>query len=176
MRTTWTHDIAHAAGVNGIDKHLAEAIVIAESAGNPWAINYEPRYRYLVNVRTGEPFRKLTPAESTSEVPPIDFPTVAGDPDQEWISQQASWGLMQIMGALARELGFKGPYLTELCRVDLNLRLGCVHLGNLLRWANENVEKAVGAYNAGYGGWDSAAGRAYRQKVLALRADLTRIG
>lgn len=171
-RTTWTHDIAAAAGTNRIDPDLVEAIVIVESGGNPWAINYEPRYRYLVDVRNWQPFRKLTELEQTSEIPPADFRSVAGDPDQEWVSQQTSWGLMQLMGALGRELGFRGAYLTELCRLDLNLRLGCLHLSNLLRWAEGDVAQAVAAYNAGRGGWSSPAGQAYARKVLTARKDL----
>lgn len=171
-RTTWTHDIAGEAGANRIDPDLVEAIVIVESGANPWALNYEPRYRYLVDVRTWQPFRTLTEAETASEIPPADFRAVAGDPDQEWVSQQASWGLMQLMGALARELGFKGPYITELCRVDLNLRLGCRHLANLLRWADGDIARAAAAYNAGRGGWASPAGQAYAQKVLGTRKNL----
>jgi soluble lytic murein transglycosylase-like protein len=173
-RTTWTQDIAHAAGVVRLDPDLVEALVIVESAGNPYAWNPEPRYRYLVDCRTGEPFRQVSPDELASRIPPPDFPTLAGDRDQEWLGQGASWGLMQIMGALAREVGFRGAYLTELTRVDLNLRLGCGHLANLFRWANGNEEKAIAAYNAGRGGWASDAGSRYRNKVFNKRTELAR--
>jgi hypothetical protein len=90
-------------------------------------------------------------------VPPKDFPYLAGDRDQEWWAQQASFGLMQLMGGLARELGFKGAYLTALCDPDLNLQIGCKHLSALLKWADGDVTKALGAYNRregwlGFGG------------------------
>ena len=173
MRTTWTNDIREAATAVGLESDLVEAVVISESSGNPWAIRYERHYGYLVDVRTRKPFRPLTELEQRSERAPADFVSLAGNADQEWISQQASFGLMQLMGALARELGFRGPFLTELCRVDVNLRLGCLHLSNLMRWAHGDVQKAVGAFNAGYGNtWDSAAGRAYRLKVFSKRAEL----
>lgn len=172
MRTTWTQDIVHAACAVRLDPDLVEALVIIESAGNPYAWNPEPRYRYLVDARTGQPFRELTAAELASKVPPGDFPTLAGDRDQEWWGQQVSWGLMQLMGALARELGFRGPYLPELTRVDVNLRLGCQHLATLLRWANGDERQAVAAYNSGRGGWAAAAGQAYVDKVFSQRAQL----
>jgi len=47
----------------------------------------------------------------------------------ELLGQQTSWGLMQIMGATARERGFRG-WLTELCDPATNLEWGCRHL----RW------------------------------------------
>ncbi len=151
----------------GISADLVEAVVLVESAGNPSAWNPEPHYQYLWNVRTNAPFRTLTAAERASEVPPADFPFLAGDRDQEWWAQQASWGLMQMMGGLARELGFRGPYIPELVRdPELCLTLGCGHLLRLLIWAEGNVKQALGAYNAGKGGWDSAAGRAYAEKVV----------
>jgi soluble lytic murein transglycosylase-like protein len=172
-RTTWTSDIAAAAGAVRVPADLIEAIVIVESSGNPYAFNPEPRYRYLWNIATNEPFRNLTSDELASKVPPPDFRALAGDRDQEWWGQSVSWGLMQIMGALARELGFRGPYLSELCRADLNLRLGSLHVANLMRWANGDERKAVGAYNAGLGGFASTAGRAYADKVLMTRAHLS---
>ena len=170
--TTWTRDIADAAAAVRLDRHLAEAVVIVESAGNPYAWNPEPRYRWLWDVRKNEPFRDLTSAEIASRIPPADFGTIAGDRDQEWWGQAASWGLMQLMGALARELRFRGPYLTELTRVDLNLRLGCRHLADLVLWAQGDLRRAAAAYNAGRGGWASAAGQAYADKVLNTRANL----
>jgi soluble lytic murein transglycosylase-like protein len=171
-RTTWTGDIASAAAAARVPPDLIEAIVIVESSGNPNAINAEPRYPYLWDVAAWKPFRELSRDELASKLPPPDFRSIAGDRDQEWWAQQMSWGLMQIMGALARELGFRGPYLSELCRVDVNLRLGCLYVGNLLGWSNGDERKAVGAYNAGRGGAVSAAGRAYSDKVFGIRAQL----
>lgn len=151
----------------GISVPLVRAIVQVESTWNRFAWNPEPRYRFLWNVELNRPFRVLTEDERTSEVPPADFPTLAGDRDQEWWGQQASWGLMQIMGAVAREGGFTAPYLPELTDPAANLLVGCRHLRGLLQWAAGDVSKAVGAYNAGRGGFASPAGQAYRAKVKA---------
>jgi soluble lytic murein transglycosylase-like protein len=159
--------IAEAAAAAGLDAALVRAIVRVESDGDRYAWNPEPRYRYLWNVRSSQPFRTLTFAELASEAPPVDFPSLAGDRDQEWWGQQASWGLMQIMGAVAREEGFTATFLPELTDPAANLVVGCRHLRGLVRWAGGNVAKAAAAYNTGRGNWQSAAGRTYSAKVLA---------
>lgn len=153
---------------HGLSPLLIAAIVQVESGGDPFAWNPEPRYRWVWDVRRNTPFRGLTPGESASSTPPGDFFTLAGDRDQEWWGQRASWGLMQLMGAVAREHGFRGPYLTQLVDVDINLDLGCRHLAKLIRRADGNEDLATGMYNAGAGGADSLAGRVYREKVLKV--------
>jgi hypothetical protein len=157
--------IAEHARTNNLPRALVAAIVQVESGGLAWAYKPEPRYHYLWNVRTAAPFRALTLPEIASEMAPADFPFLAGSREQEWWAQQASWGLMQIMGAAAREEGFTGLYLPELCDPIVGLRLGCKHLGALLRWANGDTWKASAAYNAGRGGWASPAGGVYALKV-----------
>lgn len=170
--TVWHADIVTEAATAKVSADLVEAIVLVESSANPWAVRYEARYRYLWDVRKNAPFRSLSSDEVVSAVPPPDFHSLAGSAGQEWAFQRTSLGLLQIMGALARELGFQGDYLSELCRVDLNLRLGCRHIAALLRWAGGNERKAVAAYNAGRGGSASSAGQQYADKVFAKRAAL----
>lgn len=160
--------IVREAAVRRVSPNIVEAIVLQESSANRWAWNPEPRYRFLWNVRMQAPFRALTFAEQASEAPPADFPSLAGDRDSEWWAQQASWGLLQLMGALARELGFVGPYLTELCDPEINVRLGCTHLSRLLTWAHGDVRQAAAAYNAGRGGYGSPDAQRYASHVLAL--------
>lgn len=172
----YTHEIALAARARALETDLVEAIVRVESSGIPWAWNPEPAYRYVYDVRAQRPFRKLTSEEASAKRPPADFFPLAGDPDQEWWAQQASWGLMQVMGALARELGFRGPYLTQLVDPATNLAYGCRQLALLMTWAEGDLRKAVGAYNAGRGGWNGPAGQAYAEKVedalVAIRRGL----
>ena len=134
-----------------IPRPLALAVVEQESAFDPWAWNPEPKYRYLWNLRTNQPFRKLTPAEIASEVPPLDFKAYLGvSADAEWWGQQASWGLYQIMGAVAREYGFRGRFLSQLCDPAVGVELGCRHLGVLLR-RFKNPFSALEAWNGGPG-------------------------
>lgn len=157
-----------AASRHGLDADLVEAVTLVESGGDPDAWNPEPRYPYLWNVRKGMPFRRLTQEETLSKFPPKDFPCIGGDPDQEWWAQQASWGLMQVMGAVARELKFRKPYLVTLCsNPGLNLDLGCAHLAGHLRWSAGDWERAVRAYNGGRGGVDLPMTESYLRKVRA---------
>lgn len=131
---------------------LVTAIVLTESSGDCSAWKVEPQYRYLVNVATGQPFRSLTPAENASEVAPRDFPHFLdlSSRDTEWRGQQASWGPMQIMGAVAREYGYKGHF-PGLCQPFNGVQYGCYHLAKLRDrfFGAHGWEGVVAAYNAG---------------------------
>lgn len=161
---TLIHEVATA---YALDPYLVEAQTLQESGGYPYAFNPEPRYPYFVNVRTGKPFRTLTVTEVASKTPPVDFPCLYGDRDQEWWLQQASIGVMQLMGAVARELGFAGKSLLELVDPRINLGLGCQLLASHVKWADGNLRKALGAYNAGRGRAEGPDGSAYAGKVMA---------
>src|SRR5688572_30406951 len=105
--------IKAAAKTHGVDAELIAALVQIESSGEQSAWNPEPAYRYFWNVKTQQPYR-CSALEALAKSPPLDFPCLIGDPDHEWWGQQISWGLMQIMGAVARERGYAAPYLTQL--------------------------------------------------------------
>ena len=142
----------HAEGFR-IPVDIVRAVVVVESGGNTWAWNPEPRYRYLVDARTGKPFRPLTAFEIGSKHPPDDFPThplVPSDFDAEWWGQQASWGPMQVMGAVAREYGFDAHF-PKLCVDAVGVYFGCRHLDVLRgRFGREHGWRGViAAYNAG---------------------------
>lgn len=137
------------------DQHLpaslVEAIVRTESAGVATRWRVEPRYRYLWDVKHGRPFRALTHAEIASEEAPADFHAIHGSSrDTEWWGQQASWGPMQIMGAVAREHGYSGDF-PGLCDPLAGLRWGCAHLAQLrdAYLARYGWPGVVAAYNAG---------------------------
>ena len=133
----------------GVLPQYVLAIITVESHGNPWAWNPEPKYRFLWNVRTDAAFRKLTAAEIESEIPPFDFPAPAGaDRDAEYWGQSASWGLMQVMGAVAREDGYTDPFLTGLCDPLEGATRGTRHFAGLMGRYGK-AESAIAAYNAG---------------------------
>jgi soluble lytic murein transglycosylase-like protein len=152
-----------------LDPAIVRAMVSIESSGDTFAYNPEPRYIYFWNVNTWKPFRAVTSQEVSSEFPPKDFPTLAGDADQEWWAQQASWGLMQVMGAVAREQGFRQPYLTQLTVPEIGLLFGCRVLQSHLKWSKGVVPQALAAYNGGRWQNDKPPYRnaAYAAKVLA---------
>lgn len=162
----------------GLQPSLIAAVIQVESAGDTYAYNPEPRYRWFWDVRLNRPFRKVTDAELVSEIPPSDFYDVRGwhgaDADAEWWAQQASFGLMQVMGAVAREEGFAAKSLLELCDPAAGLLVGARHLRRLVLWADGHLEYALGAYNAGKGHAAAPAGVAYAAKVLAARAAIER--
>lgn len=134
---------------SGIDRALLFGMIEQESGWEPWAWNPEPRYRYFWNVKTKTPFRRVTELEIGSEKPPADFPALFGDRDQEWWGQQASWGLLQVMGAVGRERGFLGPYLPALCDPSVNLFYGTRHFRALLTRYNGDTETALLRWNGG---------------------------
>ena len=153
---TMNHEIKSAAVRYGalfdIPTDLILGIIDVESAGNTFAMRMEPPYRFLVDVRTNKPFRKLTADEGRQDQAPTDFPFVngAGSRSTEWIGQQCSWGLMQVMGAVARENGFDG-YFPELCSTDRGIYYGCKHLASFKKrfFAKYGWAGVVAAYNAG---------------------------
>src|SRR5262245_56628110 len=75
---------------------------------NPWALRYEPAFfkQYV------EPLQGLSTTEKHA--------------------RSCSYGLMQIMGQVAREFGFSGAYLTQLCDPETNLLYGCKKLARSL--------------------------------------------
>lgn len=154
------------AALHGLPPSLVRAVIQVESSWNPWAWNPEPRYRFLWDVRRNIPFRTLTQDEIASESPPADFPFLAGDRDQEWWGQQASWGAMQIMGAVAREVGFSGRYLTELCDPMVGVHFGCLYLSRLVKrhLTSKGWQGVVRAWNTGSPN-ETAAGIHYQSKI-----------
>ena len=145
---------------------LIAAIISVESSGDTCAWNPEPFYKWLWDVRTNKPFRKLSTEESSRKTAPSDFPFLAGDRDQEWWGQQASWGLMQIMGAVARERGLNAPYLTILLDLEFGIDYGCRQLAWLKErhFARHGWDGVIVAYNTGRPTL-SSAGQAYLNKV-----------
>lgn len=136
-------------GEHFLDMLLVGSFICVESSGNPWAWNPEPPYKWLWNTKTGTPFRPLTVEERNSEIPPKDFPCpAAADRDAEWWGQQCSWGLMQVMGGVAREHGFVDPFLTQLCDPRTNVWMGCRYLRAKMKTYKE-LSDSVAAYNAG---------------------------
>ena len=135
------------AKMHGLDPRLICALCEVERAWNPWAVRHEAGHEWLVGFRwvplavllDGSLDKKTLfrdTASGTWQADPVKLAkfggVVVGDRASiltELLGQQASWGLMQIMGATARERGFKG-WLTELCDPAVNLEWGCRHL----RW------------------------------------------
>lgn len=118
-------------GTLDIDWKLIAAIIMVESGGNPYAMRFETVWRYHL------PLGQM-----------IDISQMIGcSLETERMGEATSWGLMQVMGTVAREYGFRG-WFTELCDPRLGIKYGIKHLQSK-RVKYGSIQDAVSAYNAG---------------------------
>jgi hypothetical protein len=120
--------IKKVAEANMIPPAFLAAIVIGESGGDQFAIRFEPHYKWLFKVKENAAENKITE-------------------DTERVMQMTSWGLCQVMGAVARELGIKGSIFAML-EPSVNLKIAS-HLIVRLRNKYKSPEDIFAAYNAG---------------------------
>lgn len=112
-----------------IPPELILAIIEVESNGQPYAARINPTYAYTM--------------------PQARRPAIC-NMDTELYMQRTSWGLMQIMGATARSVGFDG-WLPELAEPHVNIQVGVAIIGNLMTRHQKKygVAGVIAAYNAG---------------------------
>ena len=119
--------IAVAVALNhGLDPALVCSVCHHESDNwNQWAVRYEPSFysRYI------EKIVGLTQTEKTMRA--------------------TSFGLMQVMGQVAREYGFDEKYLTELLDPLTAITYGCKRLKRALDKEGGSVDAALLNYNGG---------------------------
>lgn len=113
----------------GVDPALAQAIVLVESAGQPSACRYEPKWQTFFRI---EAFAK----------------ELRQSFDTEKVQQATSWGAMQVMGTVARERGFQS-YLPRLTNERIGIYFGCKHLFWLMKRYGGHELEIISAYNAG---------------------------
>lgn len=107
---------------------LVAAIIAQESGGDNYAVRVEPNYKYTLPA---DDFAKLNGQTKTTEI----------------CMQKCSFGLMQVMGATARGLGFTGSLL-ELVDPEVNLEYGCKLLRKLSDRYPE-LSAVISSYNKG---------------------------
>ena len=119
---------------------LVCAIVEQESEWNPWALRYEPAFyeRYIL--------------------PQLSCHAIATEGEAR--GRAFSWGLMQVMGQVAREHGFTGASFASLCEPATGLDVGCRVFAAKIAAAAGNVGHALQLWNGG-------ADRDYATAVLA---------
>jgi soluble lytic murein transglycosylase-like protein len=139
------NEIERISGIYGINPKLVTALCVTESAMDPWATRFEPGWKWYLTPKAFS----LT-AHTTEKT--------------EAVHQATSWGLMQIMGAVAREEGYNGP-LPKLCIPEVGLEFGCRKLRKLIQ-KNIKLEDALASYNAGKPG--TAIGIAYAKKIIEV--------
>ena len=132
-----------------IDICLIKAIIKTESDFNMWAIRFEPNWNYFYKVAEFSEANKITLAT-------------------EKTLQACSFGLMQIMGSVLREHGYKEPLLKSVTP-NINIYYGCKHLKRFI-CKYSKVEDAISSYNAGYPKKDingNYLNQAYVDRVIA---------
>lgn len=144
--------IDEAADKYSLDPELVAAIIVRESSCNPWATRFEPRF-----------FEKYIAGKAAKDLPghvPAAFPTLP----TERVHRATSWGLMQILGETARELGFSDDCLPALLSPRRNIDLGAKLLRKLIDRSREKAEpvrEALLNYNGG-------ADRSYPDRIFKL--------
>ena len=111
------------AAAHTLDAALVCAVIEQESSWNPYAMRYEPTFfsRYVAPLYTNN---KITASEA-------------------W-ARGFSWGLMQVMGQVAREHGFAAsehPFLSELCDPEQGITVGCRVLSAKLALASNDFPR-----------------------------------
>ena len=131
-----------AAAARSLDAALVCAVIEQESGWNPWAMRYEPAFfaKYVAPLYTNNRI-------SASEAYARGF----------------SWGLMQVMGQVAREAGFEALFLSALCDPEQGLAVGCKVLRKKFDAMAGDTTRALLAWNGG-------ANPTYAAQVLARRS------
>jgi len=130
-----------AAAAQSLDPALVCAVVEQESSWNPCAMRYEPAFftKYVASLYTNN---KVSASEA--------------------YARGFSWGLMQVMGQVARETGFDALFLSALCDPEQGLAVGC----KVLR---KKFDGAGGDTTRGLLAWNGGGNPAYAAQVLARR-------
>jgi soluble lytic murein transglycosylase-like protein len=112
-----------------VDPKLLYAICEAESSLDPYACRYEEGYKYMAD--------------------PTHWAMISGQSiSTEIVQQKMSWGLMQVMGGLARELGFNGK-MTMLCLPEIGIKYGAIQLTKL-KFKYPDMKDQISSYNQGF--------------------------
>jgi soluble lytic murein transglycosylase-like protein len=125
-----------------LDPALVCAVVEQESGWNTWAMRYEPAFfaKYVASLYTNN---KITATEA--------------------YARGMSWGLMQVMGQVAREGCLDAPFLSALCDPERGLAIGC----KVLR---KKLDAMKGDTVRGLLAWNGGGNPAYPDQVLARRS------
>jgi len=127
MRLPWSI-IEDVSDEQNVPKNLLAAIIQTESSNNKWAVRFEPHYKWLYKTKENAAANGITEATET-------------------VFQMTSFGLCQLMGALLRELGLKGP-IFQAFDEKTNIEYAAKFLKRLASKYKER-DDIIAAYNAG---------------------------
>lgn len=127
-RLPWDQILA-ASKTHNLDPRLVAAIIQKESAGDTWAIRYEPGWRYDFNSGL------MAQLQRTTQVTQLQL-------------QKFSYGLMQVMGTVAYELGLRESPIKLCAYPTLGVHFGCMKLKDISKKYTSESD-TISAYNAG---------------------------
>lgn len=110
-----------------LEPAIVYGVCMRESTMNQFSYRYEPDYRWTVDPKSV----KERNCSATSEE----------------MLQKTSLGLMQVMGAVFREYGFRGWLPMVFADPELQLDYGCKHLARKLN--KYGLHAGIAAYNSG---------------------------
>jgi soluble lytic murein transglycosylase-like protein len=133
LSRAWVFDlpwdvITDVASRENVPVNLLAAIVFVESGGNKHAARFEKDYKYVFQTK------KFALEANTTET-------------TEMMLQMTSWGLCQIMGAVARENGISGPMM-KIIDPEVNLTIAC-RLIKKLASKHSQRDDIIASYNSG---------------------------
>lgn len=140
---------------HGLDPTLIGAFCYVESGGKPSASRYEPNWRYFVT-------------------PDVFAKRLGITVETESVHQATSFGIMQVMGTVARELGFQDN-LPKMIIPHVGIEYGILKL-KLLIAKYQALPEAIAAYNAGTPRRDGTGkfeNQDYVDKVTKCHVDLS---
>jgi len=130
----------------GLNGDLICALVEQESNWEPFSVRYEPKFlsRYIAPQYSAG---KFTATEA--------------------YTRSISWGLLQLMGQVAREMGFDGPFLSALCDPEIGLEWGCKYFSSLMGRTGNDIDAALTRWN---GGSNAAYNEQVKQRIASYNA------
>lgn len=112
-----------------VPEHVFCGLIEQESSWDTWAVRYEPAFynRYI------QPLVEKGVVKTETEARGRAF----------------SYGLGQVMGQVAREFGFTGKWLTELCNPEVGLQYSAFVLSRKIMAAKGIISDGLLRYNGG---------------------------
>lgn len=124
-----------------LDPKIVAAIIYQESVKGSETLldaicaSREERGFYRLYI-AGKPLTGFVPKKG---LPPSE--------DTERRERSFSYGLMQVMGATARENGLTSQYIGMLMFPNINIEIGCRYFAKLLKEEGGNIREALRRYN-----------------------------
>ena len=143
-----------------VDPALVQAIVCQESGGDSAAIRFE--FHYYENAVVRKEAKQFS--RDNKGIPTYET---------ELVARSLSYGLMQIMGQVAREGGLKDRYLTVLIDPQTNLEVGIGLLARRLRYTkfDGDIPWVIKSWNAGMGCRKPSADDSYVTSVMKFMSE-----